>query len=115
VRVHLAAEHALELEPAHLALEPLGIAADVARGALIALRLGQLQQLRRIGNALGGGIDLPDVGVQAGALLPQLLRPLRLRPYRRVLELPPYLLQALFLAVVLKETPVARPYARLGL
>ncbi len=49
VRVHLAAKHALELELAHLRLEPLRVALDVARGGLVALALGQLQQLRRIG------------------------------------------------------------------
>jgi hypothetical protein len=115
VRVHLAAKHALELEPADLALEPLGIAPDVLGGGLIALPLGQVQELRRIGDAFGGAIDLGDVGAEARALLPELLRTLRLRPDGRVFELPPYLLKALFLAVVLKETPEARPCARLGL
>jgi hypothetical protein len=115
VRVHFAAEHALELEAADLALEPLGIPADVLGGGLIALPLGELQELRRIGNTLGRAIDFGDVGAEAGALLPELLRALRLRPDGRLLELPPYLLEALFLAVVLKETPVARRCARLSL
>jgi hypothetical protein len=115
VRVHLAAEHALELQAADLALEPLRVRADVPGGGLVPLALRQIQQLRGIGDALGGALDLGDVGTEAGALLPELLRPLRLRPDRRVLELPTYLLEALFLAVVLKETPEARPCARLGL
>jgi hypothetical protein len=115
VRVHLAAEHAFELEPANLAFELLGIAPDVLGGGLITLPLGQLEQLRRIGDALGRAIDLREVGAEAGTLLPELLRPLRLRPDGRVLELPPYLLEALFLAIVLKETPVARRCARLSL
>jgi hypothetical protein len=115
VRVHLAAEHALELQPADIALEALSILLDVPGGGLIGLCLGQLQELRRIGDALGGAIDLRDVGTEARALLAELLRPLRLRPDGRILELPTYLLEALFLAVVLKETPVARRYARLGL
>jgi hypothetical protein len=115
VRVHLAAEHALELETANLALEPLGILPDVPRGSFVALPLGQLQELLRIADALGGAIDLRDVGAETGALLTELLGPLRLRPDGRVLELPPYLLEALFLAVVLKETPVARRCARPGL
>ena len=42
--VHLAAEHALELEAAHLGLEPLGVLLDVPGGRLIALDLGQIQQ-----------------------------------------------------------------------
>jgi hypothetical protein len=115
VRVHLTAEHALELETANVPLEPLGILPDVAGSGLVTLPFGQLQELLRIADALGGAIDLRDVGAEAGALLSQLLGPLRLRPDGRVLELPPYLLEALFLVVVLKETPVARRYARLGL
>jgi hypothetical protein len=115
VRVHLAAEHALELETAHLPLESLRVLTYVPGGGLVALTLGQLQELLRIADALGGAIDLRDVGAETGALLPKLLRPLRLLPDRRILELPPYLLEALFLAVVFKETPVAKRCARLGL
>jgi hypothetical protein len=115
VRIHLAAKHALELEPANLALEPLRVAPDVPGGGLIAFPLGKLQQLRGIGDAVRGAIDVGDVGREARALLPQLLRALRLRPDSRVLELPPYFLEALFLAIVLKETPVTRRCARPGL
>jgi hypothetical protein len=115
VRVHLAAEHALQLQAADVALEPLGIPPDILRGPLIALPLGELQELRRIGDALGGAIDFGDVSREARTLLSELLRALRLRPDGRVLELPPYLLEALFLAIVLKETPVARRCARPGL
>jgi hypothetical protein len=78
VRVHLAAEHAFELEPAHLAFEPLGIAPDVLGGGLVTLALRQLQELRGIGDVLGRAIDFRDVGGEAGALLAELLRPLRL-------------------------------------
>src|SRR6185437_3741946 len=115
MRVHLAAKHPFELEAAHLALEPLRILSDVPGGGFIALPFGQLEKLRRIGDAAGGAIDLGDIGAEARTLLPQLLRALRLPPHGRILELPPYLLETLFLAVVLKETPVARRYARLGL
>ncbi|MGH8288674.1 MAG: hypothetical protein ACREV7_06545 [Steroidobacteraceae bacterium] len=115
MRVHLPAEHALELEAPHIALEPLGIPVDVARRGLITLRFGELEELRRIGNALGGAIELRDVGGESRALLAELLRALRLGPDGRVLELPPYLLEALFLVVVLKETSVARRCARPGL
>jgi hypothetical protein len=115
VRVHLAAKHALELEAANLALEPLRVPPDVPGGRLIVLALRELQELRRIGDALGGAIDVGDIRGEARPLLPELLRALRLRPDGRVLELPPYLLEALFLAIVLKETPVARRCARRGL
>jgi len=115
VRVHLAAEHALELEAADLGIQPQGVLLDVAGGRLVALALGELQELRRIVDALGGAINLPDLGGEARTLFPELLRALRLRPDARVLELPPYLLEALFLAIVLKETPEARLCARLSL
>jgi hypothetical protein len=115
VRVHLAAEHALQLETANLPFEPLGVAANVLSGGLIGLPLGQLEEFLRIADALGGAINLRDIGAEAGALLTQLLRALRLRPDGRVLQLSPYLLEALFLAVVLKETPVATQCARRGL
>ena len=54
VRVHLAVEHALELEAAHLGLEALRVALDVARGGLVVLAFGELEQLGGIGDALGG-------------------------------------------------------------
>jgi hypothetical protein len=115
VRVHLTAEHALQLEPADRLLQPLGVAPDIPRRGLIALPFGELQQLGRIGDPLGGAVDLLDGGTEPRALPSELLSALRLRPDRRILELPPYLLEALFLEVVLKETPVARRCARRGL
>jgi hypothetical protein len=113
--VHLATEHAFELEPAHLAFEPLRIASDVLGGDLVALTFGQLQELRGVGDAVGRAIDFGDVSGETGALLAELLRALRLRPDGRILELPSYLFEALFLEIVLKETPVARRCARLDL
>jgi hypothetical protein len=112
VRIHLAAEHAFELEVAYLALEALCVALDVARGALIALGLGQLEQLDRLGNAATGAVDLADVARQPGALAPELLGARRIGPYLRILELAGDLLETLELAVVLKETPGARGCAR---
>jgi hypothetical protein len=40
--IHLAVEHALELEAAHAPFEADGLALDVLRGALVVLALGQL-------------------------------------------------------------------------
>ncbi len=115
MRVHLASKHALELEAADLALEPLRILLDVPRRGLVTLGLGEIQELGRIGDTFGGAVDLGEVGTETRALPPELLRPIGLRPDGRVFELPRYLLEALFLAVVLKETPGARQYARLSL
>jgi hypothetical protein len=57
VRVHLAAEHAFEFEFAHAGLELPSIAFDVARGGLVALALGQLEQLRGVADGTAGTID----------------------------------------------------------
>jgi hypothetical protein len=43
MRVHLPAEHALELELAHVSLERAGIAFDIACRRLIVLAFGQLE------------------------------------------------------------------------
>jgi hypothetical protein len=112
VRIHLAAEHALELEVAHLPFETLRVALDFLRGALVAFGRGELEQLRGISNAAAGAVDLADVARQPGALAPELLGPCRVGPHRRILQLAPDLFEALELAVVLKETPVARSCAR---
>jgi hypothetical protein len=115
VRIHLAAEHALQLEVAYLAFEALRVALDVARRTLIAFRLGELQQLARVADSLGGAVELADVGAQARALAAELLGARRVRPDAGVLQLAAYLFEALALAVVLKETPVARSRGRRGL
>jgi hypothetical protein len=43
VRVHLAAEHALELELAHVGFEHAGVALDLAHHALVGVGFGELQ------------------------------------------------------------------------
>jgi len=114
VRVHLAAEHALELELAHRGLESARFAFDVARGGLVVLGLGELEELRGIRDRVRRAIEFPDVGGETGALLAEQLRALGIAPDRGVLELAVYFLEALDLAVVLKETPVANGRARRG-
>jgi hypothetical protein len=71
--VHLAVEHALELEAAHAAFEADGLALDILRGAFVVLALGQLEKLGRIGNRFGGAIELSELGGEFGALAPELL------------------------------------------
>jgi hypothetical protein len=73
VRVHLAAEHALELELAHPGLEHIGVALDLARGRLVILVFGQLQQLRSITDGGAGAIELGQFGLELRALAPELL------------------------------------------
>jgi hypothetical protein len=99
----------------HLALEALRVALDVTRRDLIALGLGELEELGRLADAAAGAVDLADVARQPGALAPELLGARRVGPDRRILQLPTDLLETLELAVVLKETPVANRSARRGL
>jgi hypothetical protein len=73
VGIHLAAEHALELELAHAGLELSGVALDVARRGLIVLALGQLEQLRRIAYRAAGAIEFAQVADQPRTLATQLL------------------------------------------
>jgi len=47
---------------ADLALEALRVALDVARRALVAFRFGELEELARVADALGGAVELADVG-----------------------------------------------------
>jgi hypothetical protein len=105
VRVHLAVEHALELEFAYPALETGGVALDVLRGSLVVFAFGELQQLRRIRDALGGAVELRELGAQLRPFAAQFLRPLGLGPDGRVFQLEIDLFEAFFLAVVIKETP----------
>ena len=99
-------EHALQLETAHFSLEPLCIGVDVARGSLVTLALGEVQELRCVRYAFGRALDLARIGFQARPLTPKLLRTLRLGPDGGIFQLAPYLFEALLLEIVLKETPV---------
>jgi hypothetical protein len=105
VRIHLAAEHALQLEVSHFVFEGSGVALDVTDGGFVVLALGQFQQLFGIRDALAGGIELGELGRQARAFAAQLLGLVGLVPDAGVFELAADFFQPLLLAVVLKETP----------
>ncbi len=93
---------------AHVRLEALRLGVEVACRGLIVLRLREFQQLRGIRDALGGALDLADIAGQTRALASELLGAGGVGPDGGVFELAPYFLEPLVLAVVLKETPVAR-------
>jgi hypothetical protein len=63
-------EHALELETSYVRFETLHIALDIARRRLVVLALGELEQLRCIGDAFGGTFDLGDLRREARAFAP---------------------------------------------
>jgi hypothetical protein len=87
VGVHLAAEHALELEPAHAGFELAGVALDIARRRLIVLALGQIEQLRRVADRIAGAIEFGELGDQARAFAPEFLGALRRAPDGGILQL----------------------------
>jgi len=105
VGVHLAAEHALQLEPANPFLEPCGVTLDVPRRAFIVFALGEVEELRGVGDGLRGAVQLLELRGEPGTFAPQLLRLVGLLPDGGVLQLATYLFEAFLLAVVLKETP----------
>jgi hypothetical protein len=109
VRVHLAVEHALQLELTHVGFEAGGLPGDVVGGALVVFRFRQVQQLTGIGDAADGLINGLELAGQPRPLLAQLLGLGRVLPDLRIFELEGYFLQPLLLAVVLKETPEERP------
>jgi hypothetical protein len=108
VRVHLATEHALELELAHGRLEAGALLLELCRGALVALGLGHREQLERVARAVAGAVEFADGLGEADAFLAQFLGTLGLGPDLRVLELADYFFEAITLVIVLKETPSRR-------
>jgi hypothetical protein len=108
VSIHLTAEHALEFEFAHVRFESSGLALDIARGGLIVLELCELEQRSSVAQLRADAIELLELRGQPRALASELLRPSAVAPYRGFLELAADFLEALFLAIVLKETPSRR-------
>jgi len=111
VRIHLPAEHARELELAHLGRKHAGVALDFAGGGFIAFELGELEQLRGVAQPAAGGVELLELRGQACALAAELLGALGIGPDRRLLELTSDLFEPFLLAIVLKETPSRRAHA----
>jgi hypothetical protein len=108
VRVHRAAEHALELEFAHIGLERIGLAFDLARGGLVVLGLRQRQQLRRVLQRDAGAFEILELDRQACAFPAKFLGAFRDCPDGRILEFPADFLQTFLFAIVFKGTPSRR-------
>jgi hypothetical protein len=106
VRVHLAAEHALKLQLAHLAFDGRQILLDLARRGLIVFGLGELEQLGGIAYRLGGTVDLGKFGLELGTLAPELLGFFGLLPNSGIFEFAADFFEPLFLQIVFKETPL---------
>ena len=106
MRIHLAGEHALELEALDVLVQAVGVRLDLADCAEIALTGRQVQQLAGIRKTLGETIDGADDRFQPGALPTEFLRAFRLVPDAGLFEFARYFLQALVLVGVIKDTPV---------
>jgi hypothetical protein len=105
VRIHLAAEHAPQLELAHAVLEFGGLALQIAEGTGIVLRLGEFEELGRVAERGQCAVEAADVLREPRTRLAQGLRAVRIVPDVRQLQLAGYFLEPLLLAVVVKETP----------
>jgi hypothetical protein len=103
--VHLAREHATELELADALLEAGQVGGDGTDGGRVVLVGRELQQ---IGGVVEPGVQLldrDDDGLERGALAAEPLRALRVTPDVGVLELAQDLGQALLPVRVVKDTP----------
>jgi hypothetical protein len=108
VRVHLAAEHALELQTPYAGFECVGFALDIARRGFVVFTLGELEQLGRVADGGVGAIEFLELCRKPRTLFPELLGTLGRAPDGWVFEFAAYFFEAFFLAVVLKETPSRR-------
>jgi hypothetical protein len=108
MRIHLAAEHPLELEPPHARLERTGVALDLPCRRLVVFAFRQLEQFGGVTDSQIGAIEFLDLGREPRALATQLLGAIRRAPDRRVFQFTAYFFETFFLAVVLKETPSRR-------
>jgi hypothetical protein len=105
VRIHLAGEHALEFDLLDVRGEPVEVGGNRLGGAVVLFGFGQVEKLSSAGQAIAERADPVDDLVERGAFLAELLRPLRVVPDVRVLELAGYLLETLAFCVVVKDTP----------
>jgi hypothetical protein len=105
VRIHLAGEHAPELELLHFVLELKAVGFDGLECLLIVLFRRELEELGGFGEALTHSLERVDDFAEARALAAELLRPCLILPDVRRLELGKDLRQALFLGIELKDTP----------
>jgi hypothetical protein len=105
VRVHLAGEHALELDLLDVRRESVEVGGNRFGGAVVLLGFCQVEQFAGPGQAVAERANAVDDLVERGALLAELLGPLRVVPDVRVLQLAGYFLETLALGVVVKDTP----------
>jgi hypothetical protein len=77
VRVHLAREHALELELLDLAVDALEVGLDGPGRAFVGFGLGEVEQLARLGQVRGEPVERADDALEPGALPAEILGTVR--------------------------------------
>jgi hypothetical protein len=107
VRVHLAREHALELELGHFAVDAAEVVLDRLRRARVRLGLRQVEQFTRLGQPLPQLVERRDDAFELGPLAAEFLSTVGLLPDGGVFEFAQDLGQPLALAIVVKGTPSA--------
>jgi len=78
MRIHLATEHALEFEFAHLRFELRRFAFDIGGGIRVVFRLGQVQQFSGVGQRAPGAVQLTQFLRESRAFAAEFLRPVGL-------------------------------------
>jgi len=111
VRVHLAAEHALEFQLAYACFERAGVALDITRNALIVLAFRHIQQRGGIAYGATGAVEVLEFDRQTRTFPAEFLGADRVAPDGRIFKFATYFFEALFFSIVLKETPSRRRHA----
>ena len=83
----------------------MGVLLDLRGRGFVVLALGEIEQLRGVGDGFGDAVELVELGGELGAFAAELSRFVRVLPDGGVFQLAGYFFQALFLGVVLKGTP----------
>ena len=107
-RVHLAREHAHELELPQAFLESGRIPLDLGQAGRVVLGDDEFEQFAGIGDTAADAVEVAECRIEFRAFPAEFLRALRRIPDPRVAQLPVQLLESLAFAVVLKGTPSAR-------
>jgi len=105
VRVHLAGEHAAELESLGALLQQVEVGDDRFGRTCVLLGDREVEQLARFVQRAGQGSERFDDLRQSRAFLAQLLCALRIVPDFRVLELARYFFEPFLLGIEVKDTP----------
>ncbi len=108
VRVHLAREHAAELELAELLFEALEVRLNLGDCVFVVLLGGKVQEVGGIVETGRQLVESYDNGFERGAFLSKRLGSLGVIPDVGLFELALNLGQALLLLIVVKDTPLTR-------